>query len=250
MPPIILHLGIAKDVAQALPRLDVLQRHAGSFYLGSTAPDIRLLTGTAREETHFFDLACPNGESGTLALFRAYPGLAPGSGLDDASRAFVAGYLSHLLTDEVWISQVYQPYFGAASNEESPAITQMLDRALQYELDLREREPSTMEAVRRALEAERATPSLPFLHKDSLARWRDFVVSATQRERSWERFSQYAREFLVAQGKVTKDAVDAFLANFAAMRERILSYVPDPELRRFRQESVDRSIAAAREYLA
>ncbi|MBI2918326.1 MAG: zinc dependent phospholipase C family protein [Chloroflexi bacterium] len=248
MPPIVLHLGVARDVARALPELDVLQRHAGSFYLGSTAPDIRLLTGTAREETHFYDLGRLKGESGTVALFRAHPNLAPGTGLDDASRAFVAGYLSHLHTDEVWISEVWQPYFGA-SKEDSSAITQMLDRALQYELDLREREPSTMEAVRSALGSDSATPAVPFLDSESLARWREFVASATRRERSWEQFSQYAREFLVAQGKVTKEAVDAFLGDFAVMRQRILDYVPDPELRRFRQESVERSIVAARKYL-
>lgn len=247
MPPIILHLGIARDVARALPSLDVLQRHVGSFYLGSTAPDIRLLTGTAREETHFYDLAQPDGDSGTVALFRAYPKLAPGTGLDAASQVFVAGYLSHLHTDEVWIHHVWQPYFG--TSDEEPAITQMLDRALQYELDLREREPSIMDAVRRALEGEPATPSIPFLPRDNLARWREFVVNATRRERSWESFSQYAREFLVAQGKVTRAAVDAFLGNFSAMRQRILSFVPDAELRRFRQESVERSIAAAQEYL-
>jgi len=251
VPPIVLHLGVAKDVSQALPKLEILRRRAGSFYLGATAPDIRLITGTARQDTHFVDLALPEGASGVAEMFRTYPNLAQGSNLDDASRAFVAGYLSHLLTDEVWISQVYKPYFGADSNERpgERAITQMLDRALQYELDLRERDPQTMADVRKAIEEEPSTWSIPFLGGDNLAKWRDFVVNATRSQRSWDRFSQYARDFLVAQGKVTKEAVEAFLGNFGDMRERILNYVPAPELRRFREESVERSVVAIREYL-
>ena len=43
MPPLALHTAIAKNVADAL-RLSALDDERGSLYLGSTAPDIRVMT--------------------------------------------------------------------------------------------------------------------------------------------------------------------------------------------------------------
>lgn len=249
LPPLILHLSIAREVVRDKPELADLQRYTGTFYLGSTAPDIRLLTGAAREATHFFDLAHPTGNSGQKALFQAYPHLAPGSGLDGASKTFVAGYLSHLITDELWVMQVYQPYFGTEAAEDSRGLVQVWDRALQYELDLRERDPQVMATIRQVIQDDPTVPGIPFISPEDYGRWRQFIVGATQREPSWERFSQYAQRFLVTQGKVSEEAVATFLADFATMRQRIVDYVPAPVLARFRQESVERSIAAAQEYL-
>ena len=57
MPPLGLHTAVAKEVADRL-RHRLLQDEAGSLYLGSTAPDIRIITRWERERTHFFDLSC------------------------------------------------------------------------------------------------------------------------------------------------------------------------------------------------
>ena len=41
--------------------------------------------------------------------------------------------MSHLVTDEYWIAQVYRPYFGKKAS--SDPITNVLDRVLQFDMD-------------------------------------------------------------------------------------------------------------------
>jgi hypothetical protein len=107
MPPLTLHTVIAKRVGSELGnRPDgrafarTLDEDPGSFYLGSTAPDIRILTRWERERTHFFDLHNFDRQDGVRAMFEAYPALAKPAGLNPATVAFIAGYLSHLVMDE------------------------------------------------------------------------------------------------------------------------------------------------------
>src|SRR5574341_2037741 len=98
MPPLAMHTAIAKDIADKL-NLAALDDERGSLYLGATAPDIRVITHWERARTHFFDLDCFDEQSGVSALFEAYPALA-GPDLSSQTRAFTAGYLTHLVTDE------------------------------------------------------------------------------------------------------------------------------------------------------
>jgi hypothetical protein len=74
MPPLALHTAIAKEVADRL-RAPALDDERGSLYLGSTAPDIRVITRWERERTHFFDLDCFEEQSGVTSLFESYPDL-------------------------------------------------------------------------------------------------------------------------------------------------------------------------------
>ena len=66
MPPICWHVATARD---ALTRLgcDDLEDEIGCYLFGSTAPDIRIMTGRPREETHFFDLKRDHEISGILS---------------------------------------------------------------------------------------------------------------------------------------------------------------------------------------
>ena len=56
MPNICLHMRIALEASDRLG-MTALERHLGSFLLGSTAPDVRVSLGWRRERPHFFDLA-------------------------------------------------------------------------------------------------------------------------------------------------------------------------------------------------
>ena len=114
MPPLALHTALAKEIADRL-NLAALDDERGSFYLGSTAPDIRVITHWERSRTHFFDLERFDEQSGVSALLEAYPVLTNPDDLSPQTRAFTAGYLTHLVTDETWITTVYRPYFGERS---------------------------------------------------------------------------------------------------------------------------------------
>jgi hypothetical protein len=107
----------------------------GSFYLGSTAPDIRILTRWERERTHFFDLHNFDRQDGVRAMFEVYTSLAKPAELNAATVAFIAGYLSHLVIDEIWINVMYRPFSAlfAAGRRRG----QHHGPAIQYELDAR-----------------------------------------------------------------------------------------------------------------
>ena len=115
MPPLVLHAASAKKIADRL-QLHLLDEERGQVYLGSTAPDIRVITGFDRRRTHFFDLDDFEEQSGVETFFHAYPCLGNSSAISAATAAFVAGYLTHLVMDETWIKTIYRPYFGERSS--------------------------------------------------------------------------------------------------------------------------------------
>src|SRR3990172_7124265 len=128
-------MGIAKEIAAAIPSFCLVQDDLGSYYLGSTAPDIRVITRWERDATHFFDLSCFEEQDSVAAFFQAHPELRKQERLSKATLAFVSGYVTHLVLDETWISDIYRPYFGERSPMGGDARANVLDRVLQFELD-------------------------------------------------------------------------------------------------------------------
>jgi hypothetical protein len=99
MPLLGLHLTIARQLADDL-RDASIDSERGAYYLGATTPDIRVLTRRDREETHFFKLDDFGPQSGVKRMFREHPALRDRAGLDAATGAFMAGYVTHLALDE------------------------------------------------------------------------------------------------------------------------------------------------------
>ena len=99
MPPLAIHTVIAKQMAERLcvPALD---EQRGNVYLGSTAPDIRVITRWDRQRTHFFDIHNFDDQSSARAFLDNNPALADAGVLSQNTQAFLAGYLSHLFVDE------------------------------------------------------------------------------------------------------------------------------------------------------
>ena len=114
MPSLGSHMARSRAVADRL-RLPEIDADRGAFYLGSTAPDIRVITRMDRRVTHFFELDELGDQDSVSRMFEAHPGLATPAGLDAATTAFIAGYLTHLVLDEAFINDVYRPHFGAFS---------------------------------------------------------------------------------------------------------------------------------------
>jgi len=249
LPPICLHLGIAEEVITKLnhPALD---GNRGSYYLGSTAPDIRFFVSAGREETHFLSLDCKEGMSGVQPMFEAYPELLGNTNLNEATRAFVAGYLSHLVTDEAWIYRIYRPYFGKSSPLGGEPMANLLDRLLQFELDRRQRLDSrNISVIRQDLASTTTEIEVGFLDKVNLSRWSEFVFIATTRKSHWEDFRRFAEKYLIWMQQITPEEQDTFFANFDARLEQVLQMVPEEQLLAFREQSIADSVKVAKEYL-
>ena len=171
MPSMGSHMYRARLVAErlALPEIDA---DRGAYYLGATAPDIRVITRNDREVTHFFTLTELEQQDSVARMFREHPELASPASLDDAVTAFIAGYLTHLVLDETFIAEIYRPYFGAFSDRDGDPQANVLDRALQYEMDRRDREHSAeMAAIRDDLAASGCVEGIPFIADEHLQEW-------------------------------------------------------------------------------
>jgi hypothetical protein len=227
-----------------------VDENKGSYYLGSTAPDMRFLVGASREDTHFLTLDCEEGASGVKSMLQAHPELDNSVGLSPATRAFVAGYISHLVTDEAWIYQIYRPFFGKTSPMGGNPIANLLDRVLQFDLDRRERlNNRDISVIRAELNISAPLVEVSFINASSLRRWREFVFIATTRKSNWEDFRHFAEKYLIWMRQIAPEEQDTFFASFDDRVEQVRMMVPQGELRIFRERSIADSVQAAREYL-
>ena len=231
-------------------RHPVVDENRGSYYLGSTAPDIRFFIASGREETHFLPLDSEEGASGVERMFEAYPELVEDANLSAATKSFVAGYLSHLVTDEAWIYRIYRPFFGKSSSLGGDPMANLLDRVLQFELDRRERlNSSSISTIRRDLLDSTAGIAVGFIDRSSLERWREFVSIATTRKSNREDFRFFAERYLIWMREIAPEEQKTVFASFDARVEQVLRMVPEEPLRAFREQSIEDSVRVAEEYL-
>lgn len=249
MPPLALHMGLAREMAGLL-RHPTLEADLGAYYLGSTTPDIRVLTRWERERTHFFDLNQTEHQDGVEALFEANPNLADPALLNPSTAAFLAGYVSHLVMDETWIEYIYRPFFGVRSPLSGDVRANVMDRVLQYELDRRERsKKEVMEHVRQELASTALEVYVGFIDRDSLEQWRKVSLDVAGHEPDWQRFRLIAGRHLRAFGVGTPEAVDEFMKGVPQLLDEIIRHVGWDRIESFLHRSRTRSLEVIREYL-
>lgn len=249
MPPLGLHTVVAKDIADRLGS-SLLDRERGALYLGATAPDIRVITRWDRRQTHFFDLDNFDEQSGVEGLFRTHPHLAEASRLEPRTASFVAGYITHLVMDETWITQVYRPFFGERSPLGGRPWANIMDRALQWSLDLRGR--SDAELVRHIvgeLVQDEVALQVGFIDDETLRRWRQLVRELLEQPPSWDRFGRIASRYLKDAGIETAEALEDFLRLLPDVAEEAVRYLSWERVQAFLDDSVARGLEAVRRYL-
>jgi hypothetical protein len=248
MPPLTLHTAIAKSMADRL-RARVLDEQRGNLYLGATAPDIRVITRWDRADTHFFDLTCFDEQSGVSTLFHTHPSLATPSELDARTVAFMAGYISHLVMDERWITEVYRPFFGERSPLGGDIRANILDRALQFSLDADRRDDRELMAhiLQAVLESDLEI-EVSFIDRDTLSRWRDLIAEVTEQRPDWERFRKGAIRRLVG-ADASENGVEEMTRSLPDIVDEALRHLSRERIDSFLDDSLEASVLAAKEYL-
>jgi len=171
MPQLGSHLHSAYVVADRL-KSSVIEADRGAFFLGSTSPDIRVITRGNRADTHFFDLDHYEAQDSIKRMFSEHPDLKFQADMDTTAAAFMAGYITHLVLDELFISEIYRPYFGLRSTNGGSQYANLLDRALQYQMDLIDRKHgSEMSEIVSALSVRIKLPLIPFIEPGNLEEW-------------------------------------------------------------------------------
>ena len=247
MPNLPVHIELAHSAAQRL-RHPVLEGNLGHFLLGSTSPDIRVITRRHREVYHFAPLDFDRVGAGIDGLFASHPELSSSEAHDGPTQAFVAGYMTHLVVDETWITSMYRPFFGNREVFQDEAVGNVMDRALQLELDRRAWDAAL--SNRDSLEAATEAVGVSFIDPETLDEWRRWVVNALDGGFSWERLRFMARR--ISGGDETHPAhrlAGDFLRAMPDSLERLGGSPPGERLPELRERTVARLVRVVGEYL-
>lgn len=253
MPNLSAHFGMAKDAASRLKHPTV-DRYLGAFLLGSVTPDIRIITRGKRDDTHFVQLDFQREGEGLAGLFQLHPHLAQASGLTEATRAFIVGYASHLFADELWILELYRPYFGNRDVFHDPAMGDLMDRALQLELDRREQLAlGGLETLRPLMANAEEDVEVGFIPSSTMCEWREWIESTLDWNFNWDRLRFMARRVISRSSELSeeqiKEMVEDFLESVPRGLDHIYEAIPMERFEAFRERSIEDLLEFAREYL-
>ncbi|HSB67615.1 MAG TPA: zinc dependent phospholipase C family protein [Anaerolineales bacterium] len=180
MPTPFYHLRLAQELINHpnLPETirGFLQAVRCEFLFGSTAPDVQVISGQPRQETHFFNLPIQAGDPPAWeVLLTEYPHLRSTEKLPAARVAFIAGYLCHLQADWRWITDIFAPVFGPGCPWETFQRRLYYHNVLRAYLD-QEVLPDLGAGMDGCLSQVEPDRWLPFIKDDHLVEWRDFLV--------------------------------------------------------------------------
>lgn len=249
MPNLPMHLYLANQAAEELD-WGSIHDHAGSFFLGSTTPDIRAMTRLPRETTHFAPLSVEVVGTGTRTMLELHPELADHRNLTPATRAFVLGYISHLVADEVWITTMFRTYFDNDNRVTCDEVgAHIWDRALQLEMD--RRAIPAMNGFHQVVEhmvcADQGV-EVAFLDVEVLQEWREWVNRFMGWEFSWDRLKR-ALNRMYRDNDDVQQAVDRFLAAMPYSLERIYEKIPEERLDDYQQKVLAETVSHVRQYI-
>ncbi len=247
MPNTAVHIDFA---CKAITQLDhpVLNRHVGHVAFGSTSPDIRAITREPRDLYHFAGLDFENVGAGISGLTAAHPDLFDLSRIGEATQAFLAGYVSHLILDETWIAEMYRPFFGNAEVFEDNVLGQVMDRALQIELD-RESRPHVLNALE-AIDSARTGIDVPFLRPDALHEWCDWVIDRVERPVSMDRLRFMAgRIARWDESHPAYSVAENFLDSLPEGMSELYNRVPREHVDQFKAIAAERVTSVMAEYM-
>lgn len=250
MPSLGLHLTAARSLATDLSSA-LVEADRGAYYLGATTPDIRVLTKWDRARTHFFDLDDFESQNGVHRLFEQAPELRDVSAIDAPTAAFLAGYISHLVLDEDYITNVYRPLFGQQSSMNGEALANVMDRLLQWEMDRRDR-PNLESCIdiQQALAETAVEVTVDFIARETLLQWRDVTVDIIAHPPTWERFHRIASRHLVAAGITGEGDLAKFMEDAPQLLERTLEGVGRERISEYLHGAKTRALRVMREYLS
>lgn len=234
MPTPVQHLALARDLAASnLPPAVryPLEAHWGAHLLGHIAPDAsacaaRDTSWPRREATHFFTLPPGDQPPAHAQLFAAYPALARASALRREQAVFVAGYIAHLWLDELWIRQIFTPYFDQAAWGTFRERL-LLHNVLRAWLD---RRAASGLAGDESEWLRGVAPDhwLPFLDDGVLRAWRDEIAGQLRPGAALRTAQVFA-----ARTGVSPDEFNRLLSESGELERRVFARAPQEHIARF-----------------
>ena len=249
MPNVPTHLSLATKAASRMAH-PVINEYLGSFLLGSTSPDIRIITKWNRDRTHFAPLDIDRIGTGVQALLQTHPDLADSSRVSGPTKAFLSGYFTHLNADEAWILKIYRPYFDGHHLFADQVEANIWDRALQLHLDMEARdELEDMEQVRFELDGAESGVDVGFISAETLSQWREWIIEFMGWEYTWDRL-RFAARRMYGDNAEAQAMAEEFLECVPSSLERMYTKIPEERVAAYRQIVVQESVRCILEYLS
>ncbi len=249
MPPITLHMVLARQVGVDLGH-EALAAEAGAYLLGSTTPDIRVITRQDRFSTHFFDLNGPDHQDSVAGFLAANERLIDPSLLTAGTRAWVCGYIAHLVMDELYITQIYRPFFADHDRIGGRIRAGVMDRLLQFDLDRAYGEdPEVKRHLVEALSGAIAGIECGFIESETLERWRLVTLDVAQKSMDWERMRGMISNHLRFAGLKEQETMGDFLDSLPELLDATIAHITSAEIEGFVQRATAAAAAAVERYL-
>ena len=247
MPNLPTHMSMAKEAAGRLSH-PIIDRNMGTFLLGSTSPDIRIMTKWQRDQTHFAPLSFDKVGAGAEGMFQRHSGLADWARTSDQTKAFVSGYVTHLVSDETWIVDVYRTCFDGHSDLDQ-VRADLWDRALQLDMDMASiAETGDMSWLRTHLDGAESGVDVGFIGSETLTQWREWVSEFTTRAYSWERLRGAARR-MYRDRPEAEEMAQEFLRCLPDSLKTVYCEIPESMIAAYRDKAIGESVRFIREYL-
>ena len=243
MPPTPLHMVLARQLALDLG-IGELAEHQGAYLLGATTPDIRVITRQDRMSTHFFDLGVFEHQDSVQGFLKEHGRFAQPENLNPETRSWVAGYITHLVMDEQYITGVYRRFFAKHDDLGGKIRANVMDRLLQFDLDRAYRQdPEVTRAICEALGDTITGIDAGFIDAETLDQWRKVMFDIMSRGMDWDRIRGMIANHLRYAGLEEGETLTSFLDSLPELLDETIAHVTSAEVEGF----VKRSTAAAAE---
>jgi hypothetical protein len=241
---------LARQVASDLAHED-LSAEMGAYLLGATSPDIRVLTRQDRFSTHFFDLDGEEHQDSVANFFQEHGRFVDADALNGQTRAWVSGYLSHLVMDEQYITGVYRPFFAQHDALGGQMRANVMDRLLQFDLDRSfGNDPELKADLCSALACTVENIDVAgFIEHKTLERWRLVSLDVANKQMDWERMRSMISNHLRFSGLEEGETLTSFLDSLPVLLDETITHVTSAEIDGFVQRSIAAAQAAVERYL-
>ena len=181
-------------------------------------------------------------------FFEAQDHLADPSRLNDETRAFVAGYLTHLVLDEQYITGIYRRFFYPHDTMGGPLRANVMDRLLQFDLERAHGDAELRADLCAALACTIDTIDAGFVDGETLERWRQVACDIAARGMDWDRARGMIENHLRRSGVDDSEGeLSGFLDSLPELLGETIGHVTSAEVDAFIERSTDAAAAAVGE---
>ena len=221
----------------------LLNTHSSDFIFGSTAPDVQVVSGSTREDTHFYTLPPEGSTPAWQHMLAAHPSLENDGQLLPDQAVFLAGYICHLQADEKWIFDMFIPFFGPDADWADFRQRLYLHNVLRAYMD--QQVIATMPPDSGArLQASHPNNWLPFVDDSHLLEWQSYLAEQLRPGAN----VKTAEVFAQRQGLPPEEFTD-MLNSESRMDEEIFIHLPQERLTEFRDSLVADNVKLINIYL-